>query len=190
MSLAELRMEIEAWAIAAPPAGTPTRHKRRARSFHWRNLSRDAAFCATLLKINESERYRRNDHRGCEVKEVMVNARETMFVLDGGPDAHLPQESGGPVVAGPQAIFVAGRVSADSTTLVRIGPSETPSQLVKAYEGDLETPHRTLRLLNVTGEVILAVQVHDVVTRVRIYLTDLEEPDEIFVAVENIADDR
>jgi hypothetical protein len=86
-----------------------------------------------------------------------------MFILDGGVDAELPGGSKGPVIAGPEAIFVAGRVAADAPTLVRIGSPGSEGELVRAHAGDLATPDRVLRI--------------------EIFLTDLQEPDEIFVAL-------
>lgn len=73
---------------------------------------------------------------------------------------------------------------------MRIGPrGPSERELVKAYEGDLQTPGRTLRLLNAMGDVLLTAAVHDLVTRVRIYLSDLEEPDEIFITAAGVAAD-
>jgi hypothetical protein len=117
------------------------------------------------------------------VADVEIRVNESMFILDGGLDAELPAGSGGPILAGPEAIFVAGRVAADAPTLVRIGPPGSPNQLVKAYTGELATPGRILRLLNVNGSVLAEVAVPEVSTSLEIYLTDLEEPDEIYVAL-------
>jgi hypothetical protein len=47
---------------------------------------------------------------------VEIEARETIFILDGGADAELPSGAGAVVVAGPEAIFVAGRVAAANIT--------------------------------------------------------------------------
>jgi hypothetical protein len=106
-----------------------------------------------------------------------------MFILDGGVDAELPGGSKGPVIAGPEAIFVAGRVAADAPTLVRIGSPGSEGELVRAHAGDLATPDRVLRLVNVTGDVLAEVRVDQEVTPIEIFLTDLQEPDEIFVAL-------
>ena len=122
------------------------------------------------------------------MSEVEVRANESMFILDGGLDAELPAGSGGPILAGPEAIFVAGRVAADAPTLVRIGPPGKAEQLVKAYAGELATPDRVLRLVNVDGDVFAEVAVPDVSTPLEIYLTDLEEPDEIYVALPVVDD--
>jgi hypothetical protein len=108
-----------------------------------------------------------------------------MFILDGGREAGLPSGSAGPILAGPEAIFIAGRVAADAPTLVRIGPPGTQGQLVKAFAGDLATPDRTLRVVNVSGNVLAEVEVRSSVTPLEIYLTDLDEPDEIFVAIDD-----
>ena len=117
------------------------------------------------------------------MSDVQIQARETMFILDGGVGAELPSGSGAPVLAGPEAIFVAGRVAADAPTLVRIGSPGRQGDLVRAYAGDLATPGRVLRLVNVTGDVLAEVRVDAEVTPVEIFLTDLDELDEIFVAL-------
>lgn len=41
------------------------------------------------------------------MSDLRVVVRESMFVLDGGLDAELPTGSGGPVLAGPEAVFIA-----------------------------------------------------------------------------------
>jgi hypothetical protein len=115
--------------------------------------------------------------------EVQIQARESMFIFDGGLDAELPAGSGGPVVAGPKAIFVAGRVAADAPTALRIGSPGGQGELVRAYVGDLATPERVLRLVTVTGHVLAEVPVTGEVISVEIFLSDLDEPDEIFVAL-------
>lgn len=106
-----------------------------------------------------------------------------MFILDGGADAELPSGPAAPVLAGPEAVFVAGRVAADAATLVRIGSRGQQGDLVRAYAGDLATPERVLRLVNLTGDVLAEVAVKEEVTPIEIFLTDLDEPDEIFVAL-------
>ena len=121
--------------------------------------------------------------------DVQVRARESMFILDGGVDAQLPAGSGGPVLAGPEAIFVAGRVAADAPTLVRIGSFADHAELVAAFAGEIATPDRVLRLLNVTGDVLAQVPVDGEVTPVEIYVTDLDEPDEIVVTFGSPAPD-
>ena len=115
--------------------------------------------------------------------DVEIHARETIFVLDGGSDAALPRGSAMPVLVGPEAVFVAGRVAADAPTLVRIGPPRLRDDLVRAYVGALATPQRVLRVVTVTGDVLAEVSVGDEITRIEIFLSDLEEPDEIHVAL-------
>ena len=122
---------------------------------------------------------------------VEISARESIFILDGGADAELPAGSGGPVLAGPQAIFVAGRVAPDAPTIVRIGSRRDQGELVAAYAGHLATPDRLLRLLNVGGDVLAQVPVDCQVTPIEIYVSDLDEPDEISVALGGaVSDDR
>lgn len=87
------------------------------------------------------------------------------------------------MLAGPEAIFVAGRVAADAPTVVRIGPSGGEGDLVCAYAGDLATPGYVLRLVTVSDDVLAEVPVDEAVLRLEIFLKDLEEPDEIYVAL-------
>lgn len=117
------------------------------------------------------------------MEALRVEAREGMFVFDGGPDAQLPIGSGGPVLAGPEAIFVAGRVASDASTVVRVGDPGGQGGLVSAYDGVIATPNRILRVVNVEQEVLGVVGVPGELTQVRVYLTDPDEPDEIFVAL-------
>ena len=107
-----------------------------------------------------------------------------MIVLDGGPDAKVPSGSGGPILAGPEAIFVAGRVAADAPTRIRIGAPGSAGELVEAFTGTLATPNRVVRLATVTGDVLVEVIVPARSTALTIFLSDLEEPDEIYVALD------
>lgn len=66
---------------------------------------------------------------------------------------------------------------------MRIGSSGSQGELVRAYAGDLASPDRVLRLVNVAGEVLAEVSVYEEITPIEIFLTDLIEPDEIFVAL-------
>ena len=87
------------------------------------------------------------------------------------------------MLAGPEAIFVAGRVAADAPTIVRFGSRRDQDQLVAAYAGRLATPDRLLRLVNVGGDVLAQVPVDCKFTTIEIYVSDLDEPDEIVVAL-------
>lgn len=117
------------------------------------------------------------------MSELELAARESMFVLDGGDEAHLPDGSGGPVLAGPEAVFVAGRVAADAPTHLRIGRDRDHAELVLAYRGVLATPSRRLRVVNVMGDELGEVEVAGNSTEIEIFLSDLDEPDEIYVAL-------
>ena len=116
--------------------------------------------------------------------EVALKVRESILILDGGPDAELPPGSGGPILAGPEAIFVGVRVDVDAETSVRLTEIGTPpAGLVEAYRGTLQTPDRVVRLVNVTGDVLAEVPVRNEQTPVVIFLSDLEEPDEVVVSL-------
>jgi hypothetical protein len=119
---------------------------------------------------------------------LQIAANESMFILDGGPNAGLPSGSGGPVLAGPEAIFVAGRVAVDAPTVLRVGGPGGQGSLVPAYSGVLSTPDQVLRVLNIDQVVLGEVRVPDSLTPISIFLTDLEEPDEIYVAISSVSE--
>jgi hypothetical protein len=60
-----------------------------------------------------------------------VEAFESMFIVDGGPEASLPPGSGGPILAGPEAIFIAGRIGFDAPTVVRVGADGGQGELLR-----------------------------------------------------------
>jgi hypothetical protein len=114
---------------------------------------------------------------------LRFSVHESMFILDGGPAAQLPRGSGGPVLAGPEAVFVAGRVESDAPTLFRIGQPGGEAGLILAHSGSLATPRCRLRVVSVAQEVLGEVSVPGPRTSILIYMTDLDEPDEIFVCI-------
>lgn len=119
---------------------------------------------------------------GALTTSLTVECHETVVILDGGPDAAIAQGDSWPVVAGPESILIAGRIAADSPTIVRIGEEGRKSDFVLAYQGRLATPRRELRLVSAElGNVLGMVEVPDEVTELQIFLTDLDEPDEIYV---------
>lgn len=115
--------------------------------------------------------------------QVRLEVRASMFTIEGDPDAELPDGPGGVVLAGPEAIFVAGRVAADAPTMLRIGTSADAGDLVLAYAGEVATPNGVLRVVNTEEDLLAQVDVPTPSTRVAIYLTNLVEPDEILVAL-------
>lgn len=122
------------------------------------------------------------------MSELALNVHESMVILDGGRDAELPDGSGGPILPGPEAVFIGGRVDVDAHTSIRIGDWGTPpGDLVLAYEGAVETPTNSLRLVDIDGGELASVPVRNLQTPIRIYLTDLQEPDEILIAADGIA---
>lgn len=114
---------------------------------------------------------------------IQISVYESMFIVDGGSGAALPAGAGGPILAGPEAVFIAGRVEYDAPTLFRVGSDGGQGDLIMAHSGVLATPHRTLRVVNVEQEVLGEVTVSGVQTLISVYLTDFDEPDEIFVQI-------
>lgn len=115
--------------------------------------------------------------------QLRLEVNESMIVVDGGPDAELPPGSGGPVLAGPEAIFVAGRVEFDAPTVIRVGTADGAGDLVLAYSGALATPQGRLRVVNIDQDVLGEVKAPVGQTTVAVYVSDLDEPDEILVAM-------
>ena len=114
-----------------------------------------------------------------------MKVRESMMILDGGEGSALPDGKGGPVLAGPEAIFIAGRPAADAETVVRFADEVScPSGFVEAYAGVLATPARLVRLVTATDDLLLAeVPVAGLSTRINVYVDDPTEPDEVVLAL-------
>lgn len=113
-----------------------------------------------------------------------LRLRESMMILDGGAGAELPDGKGGPVLAGPEAIFIAGRVAADADTVVRFADElGCPHGFVEAYSGVLATPDRRVRLVTVTDDLLTEVPVAGASTKVTIYVDDRTEPDQVVLAL-------
>lgn len=110
-----------------------------------------------------------------------------MVILDGGPDALLPDGSGGPVLAGDEAIFIAGRVAADAPTLIRLGDTGESNALLLAYSGRLATPLGLVRITSVMGNVLATAAVVTPEAAVSVYLSDFDEPDEILICIPTVA---
>lgn len=117
------------------------------------------------------------------VNEIDLTINVSMFVLDGGPNALLPSGSGGSILAGGEAVFVAGRVACDAPTRIRVARSAPPASLALAYSGWLSTPDAVLRVSGVDNERIAEMVVDATNIYLRIYLDNQDEPDEIFVQV-------
>lgn len=113
-----------------------------------------------------------------------ISAHESLFIVDGGRDAELPQGSIEPVLAGPEAIVMAGRVACDAPTLFRVASRDSRGDLLLAYSGVLSTPSLILRVVTAEQYVLGEVPVAGKRTAISIFVTDLEEPDEILVALE------
>jgi hypothetical protein len=125
----------------------------------------------------------RNTKERSTVSGLELTAHESMFIIDGGVEARLPEGSGGPVLAGPEAIFIAGRVAADAATHLWMGADLEHGSLILAYTGTLTTPKLQVRITNVNGDELGVLDVDCHATCVEVYLSDLEEPDEICVIV-------
>lgn len=111
-----------------------------------------------------------------------------MILIAGDWDVELPEDpaEGGVhvVVAGPEAIYVSGRVQYDAPTLIRIGDeTESTEDLTRAYEGVIATPDRRLQIMDMETEVLGEVPVAADQTRISVFLSDLREPDEILLVL-------
>lgn len=70
------------------------------------------------------------------------------------------------------------------STLFRVGDPGGQGNLILAHTGAIATPGRVLRILNFSHDVLAEIEVTGLRTSIAIYLTDLDEPDEIFVSVD------
>lgn len=128
------------------------------------------------------------------MERLRIEVNASMVIIAGDEDAELPPDpddtddanGAGPsaVVAGPEAIFVSGRVQYDAPTLIRVGDRDEAADLTLAYTGNLATPDGRLQILNMDFDVLGEVGVPAGPTSLSIYLSDLVEPDEILVVVQ------
>lgn len=74
-------------------------------------------------------------------------------------------------------------MAADAPTLVQIGRPGGEGTLTLAFDGELDTPNHAIRLVNVIGDVLGEVDVPATKTRIQVFLSNLQEPDEIYIAL-------
>lgn len=127
------------------------------------------------------------------MERLRIKVNASMVLIAGDVGASLPPEPDdaegtnrsvpSAVVAGPEAIFVSGRVEYEAPTLIRIGDHDETDGLVLAYTGELATPDGRLQILNMDFDVLGEVQVSAGLTSLSIYLNDLVEPDEVVIAL-------
>lgn len=117
---------------------------------------------------------------------ITFTLHESMFVLDGHDQAHLPDSAPGPIVAGPEAVVVFGRVSADAPTAfeMRSAVGADRGALIPAYLGLIDTPDLELRVSTAHGHVLGTIPTTAVVSHIEVLLTDLHEPDKILVLIQ------
>jgi len=88
------------------------------------------------------------------------------------------------IVSSSSCIAVGCRSEVDGETEITLGamqevdPGDRP-----AFEGQLETPSRSVVVSTVHGQVILEASVQDRDTRVRVWVNDLDEPNRVTIGV-------
>lgn len=116
-----------------------------------------------------------------------LSLNESMLILDGGPMSDLPEGSGGPIVAGPEAIFIGTRIDVDASTRVLVATAVPDSlgPLVEGFAGELASPLQVLRVANVYGDEYVTIPVSGNLSAVQILLSDFDEPDLVVIVVES-----
>lgn len=145
--------------------------------------------------------FRRGHHRspGCggewgkRMERLRIKVDGSMVLVAGHGGAQLPPEpddaegtnrsTPSAVVAGPEAIFVSGRVEHEAPTLIRIGDHDEADGLELAYTGVLATPEGRLQILDMDFHLLGEVDAPAGVTSLSIYLDDIVEPGEILIAL-------
>jgi hypothetical protein len=118
---------------------------------------------------------------------ILFNAQleQSMLIADGGPSSTLPEGRGGPVLAGPEAIFIGCRIDADAATRIVVA-TELPADLRSCFlalDGVLFTPQRIIRLVNVYDDEFFVLRTAGEETPLQVFLSDLEEPDIVCLVV-------
>jgi hypothetical protein len=114
-----------------------------------------------------------------------LSLNESMLILDGGLLSDLPEGSGGPLLAGPEAIFIGTRIDVDAPTrlMVVTAVPDSLGPLVEGFAGNLASPVQVLRVANVFGDEYITIPVSISLTGVQILLSNFEEPDLVVIVV-------
>ena len=114
------------------------------------------------------------------VKIAPPNSLLFISDLDGGKPPYPTR--GAHVLATESCISIACRPWIDGETAVTLGPSrDVDPGKTPAFDGQLETPDRTIVISTVEGKLILKEDVSETTTRVRAWLNSPSMPDEVIV---------
>jgi len=107
------------------------------------------------------------------------------LLLVGDPAGELPQSMAGALVSATSSCVAIGTMSeADGATTVRIlseDEGNLPPYLV--FEGEVEIPSKQLAVTSVLGDTYLERPIEASSVRIKIWVNDRAEPDEICIVV-------
>lgn len=105
-----------------------------------------------------------------------------IFIGDPSHELAMPEDTEVTAVAAtPNCVVVRTIFEVEGTADVHLGASFAKPARILAFEGDVHTPGRLLRICNSDGGFVLETPVAAPRTAVRIWTNDLQFPTEVFV---------
>ncbi len=86
-----------------------------------------------------------------------------------------------PVVATPSCVVVRTIYEVEGTCAVHLGAAFEKPARVLVFEGEVETPGRSLELCDSEGRLVFALPVQNAKTRITVRTNDRQFPTEVFV---------
>lgn len=108
------------------------------------------------------------------------------LVLIGDPSADPPESMCGRLVASTSSCLAIGTLSdVDGETTIRLVDADDPTPLSPrlAFDGTLRVPHACLKVTSVLGDTYLERNIPDRIARLRVWVNEPIEPDEICIVV-------
>lgn len=111
-------------------------------------------------------------------------ANSVVLVSDGS-GGEIPKSMHGSVIAATDTCVAIGCLAEDDaeTTFTLAPLSELDRREKPAFEGMLRTPKHRVVVRTVTGQQLLEVPVQQELTRIKIWVNDASEPDNVVIGV-------
>jgi hypothetical protein len=120
-----------------------------------------------------------------DLRSVSLAVPNAIFFITGSNTRDTPKIDGGSNIwSTPACIAVGCRPDVDGETKIAIGPAEGITLTSKpAFDGELQTPSQLVSVEIVPGTRVLEQFVPGASTRIRIWVNDLAEPNDVVIGL-------
>jgi hypothetical protein len=119
-------------------------------------------------------------------KEIRIAPMNSLILIMDRTFGDVPKSMNHTVVAATTSCVAIGTIyEFDSETHLSLSdlPPEFENSSILAYEGVLKTPSKRLSVCSVMNDPILECDVQNLQTRIRVFINDDSEPDEIYILI-------